>query len=115
MNSKKISLIFTLIIFWSGLTFAQNLTLSGTNTKVAGAQFPVLKCSAIALQKPAIISSISGDNAGFWINDINGKVATHTDIKKAIGFKLKEGIYWVYPILKEKQPQATVTLTLSYQ
>ncbi len=70
----------------------------------------------VTLKQSCMIKGIEGNNDGFWIvDDKRGNIIKEyykSNDKSAIGYTLKPGKYRVYPRLREKQKEASVTITL---
>ena len=69
-----------------------------------------------------ILDFIEGENDGFWIVDANGNTIEcffpSADRKnydpQPLKFLLRQGVYKVFPNLKENQRKATVKISLKY-
>ena len=108
---KKILLIIGLFAI-TALVSAQNVTLSGTQTRGAAGKNAELKSNPVKSTKTMKITAVSGECEGFWIVKDNIKVHTFWDNKKPVGTKLKPGAYYVYPNLKKNLNTGSVTLSL---
>ena len=110
----KLFMITAMLFVFSGITYAQSYTISGSQTKGTAGRNAKLDCKAVVIKKAVKVVAISGNNNGFWIN--NGAVTIKRYYKPndpaANGLTLKPGTYYVYPNLKPNQTTATVTLTL---
>ncbi|MBN2571936.1 MAG: hypothetical protein JXA68_07400 [Ignavibacteriales bacterium] len=93
---------------------AQQVKLSGTQTKGSAGSNAQLSCTPVTINKVMTINTISGDNAGFWITNGSSVIASYynSNDQSAIGRRLNPGTYYVYPNLKKNQHQASVTLHL---
>lgn len=108
---KKILLIIGLFAI-AALVSAQNVTLSGTQTRGSAGKNAELKSNPVKITKTMKITAVSGECEGFWIVKDNIKVHTFWDNKKPVGTKLKPGTYYVYPNLKKNLNTGSVTLSL---
>lgn len=104
----------SLMLFLSSSIFAQEVKLSGTQTKGSAGSNAKLNCTPVTITKTMQIFSVSGDNEGFWITNGSNVIANYynSNDPSAIGKKLNPGTYYVYPNLKKNQNQASVTLHL---
>ena len=114
MKTFKFILPILFVLFGTGFISAQTYTLSGSQTKGAGTANAKLECKAVKITKQVKITSVIGDNSGFWLSKGSSVIAKYwkSNDSSAIGFVLKPGIYYVYPNLKQNQQKATVTLKL---
>jgi len=106
--------VFVFFVFLSTSISAQQVKLSGSQTKGSAGSNAQLSCTPVTITKTMQIFSISGDNAGFWITNGSSIIATYynSNDQSAIGRTLNPGTYYVYPNLKKNQNNATVTLHL---
>lgn len=114
---KKLFFVISVFLFLGLLStsmFAQQVKLSGTQTKGSAGSNAQLSCTPVTISKTMQIFSVSGDNAGFWITNGTYVIASYynSNDQSAIGRNLAPGTYYVYPNLKRNQYKASVTLHL---
>ena len=110
------SLFSVMFVFLLNTTFAQTITLAGTQTKPKTDEKASFHSNEIRLNRTAKIIRVAGENEGFWIqkgNEIVKKFKQRND-PAAVGSILKPGTYSVYPILGKNQKKATISLTIKY-
>ena len=108
--------IFSLIMMFSfDATQAQTFTISGKQVKGSPGKNAQLTCQAVKITKKVKITSISGNNAGFWISNGSYTIKKYwkSNDATAKGLVLNPGTYYVYPNLKNGQASATVVLKLN--
>ena len=108
--------VFSLVIMFSfDAAQAQTFTISGKQIKGSAGKNAQLTCQAVKITKKVKITSISGNNAGFWISKGGNAIKKYwkSNDAAAKGFVLNPGTYYVYPNLKKGQSNATVVLTLN--
>ncbi len=93
---------------------AATVTISGKQTSGSAGSNAKLSGQAVTLSSPMTIASVSGSNAGFWIQKGTQIVARFSkpNDSAAVGTPLQPGTYSVYPNLSPGSTSATVTLTL---
>ncbi len=109
----RMSLVVVLLLATTGIVSAQ-YTIKGTQTKGSVGHNAKLDCDGVYVKKTVKIKSVSGDNAGFWIVDDNGKSYNfwNSNDKSAIGLVLKPGKYYAYPMIRQKAQKGTVIIRL---
>ncbi|MCQ2974730.1 MAG: hypothetical protein MJ211_07960 [Bacteroidales bacterium] len=111
----KKSIVIVLILIFSSLKLsAQDISISGSQIRLEDKNAEITS-QTIRITKTMTIVSVSGNNAGFWINK-NGNPEkafwTETQAEQAIGYKLQPGVYQVFPNLKADENKADVTILL---
>jgi len=108
---KKVIIVLGMMLFALTLS-AQNVSISGTQTKGTAGKNAELKCTPVKLIKNMKIITATGDCAGFWVVKDNVTIHTFYDLKKPIGTILKPGTYYIYPNLNTNKSAASITVTL---
>ncbi|MCB2089058.1 MAG: hypothetical protein R3E18_10845 [Sphingomonadaceae bacterium] len=90
---------------------AGTVTASGTQTRGVAGRNAELKGQAVSLPATCTISSVSGQNAGFWLQ--GSRTITFNDMASAKGRSVPAGTYNVYPNLKSGSGTASVQVTFS--
>lgn len=112
-NLKQIVVLVLLAFFSIGIASAQNVELSGSQTRGTGSNAK-LECVGITITKAMTVKSVTGDNEGFWIVQDTKTIKTYYKLNdpSVIGLVLSPGKYYIYPNLKQNQQKATIVLTL---
>lgn len=90
---------------------AGTIVAHGTQTAGVAGRNASLDGKAVTLPGGCRITSVSGDNAGFWTQGTEKKVFyAQTD---AVGTIMKAGTYTVYPNLKQGAGTARISVTFT--
>ncbi len=103
---------FIPLLLLPALTLAaqERVTLSGAQQRGVPGRNAKLDSRPVTLPRPAVIQSVDGGRAGFWIEGSQRK--SFDTAAAARGFRLPAGTYQVYPNLPKDAPSASVTLVL---
>jgi len=113
--------LFLSFFFLQNLIVAQTVQIIGVQVR-GTMNNATLESQPVAIDKDAEITFIEGENDGFWIVDANGNTIEcffpSADRKnydpQPLKFLLRQGVYKVFPNLKENQRKATVKISLKY-
>ncbi len=109
-----VNLLLILFLFPGALVLAQTkgTRLVGEQVKNSLNQKAELVCIPVKITKTMEIVAVSGDNEGFWIQKESETIYKFTDSTKALGTRLKPGIYYVYPYFKKGKINARIEVLL---